>query len=92
MDYLQYLEKVDAKLLLLYKVLNLVINGLPSIPKIQVSYKQVLIALVLNLVINGLPSIQKFEKLLNLANAEVLNLVINGLPSILANKYKKEVF
>ena len=46
-----------------YIVLNLVINGLPSILK----YKDIVAIgdkLVLNLVINGLPSIQYFTRLL----------------------------
>ena len=69
-------------------VLNLVINGLPSIP---VSKKENLIKIkVLNLVINGLPSILKGDKNICLYNwFGVLNLVINGLPSIL-DKYNKE--
>ena len=64
-------------------VLNLVINGLPSIlvdsdkdmPDVYKNY-------VLNLVINGLPSILISEMFLN-DGIGVLNLVINGLPSIL---------
>ena len=65
-------------------VLNLVINGLPSILK-GVMWR-VGLALVLNLVINGLPSIQKKNKDAGVFDLGVLNLVINGLPSIHTNK------
>ena len=63
-------------------VLNLIINGLPSIlqiTKIIGTSK----TWVLNLIINGLPSIQN-ENLPFLPNIvhNVLNLIINGLPSI----------
>ena len=64
-------------------VLNLVINGLPSI-RDEIQVENSLEYYVLNLVINGLPSIHKNnEDFQTLAIALVLNLVINGLPSIL---------
>ena len=56
MDYLQY-KKIYINLKHYMKVLNLIINGLPSI----LYYKITLggnIMEVLNLIINGLPSIQ----------------------------------
>ena len=59
MDYLQYnlgLEVLRGKDL--GEVLNLVINGLPSILKLlSITKKE--FNLVLNLVINGLPSIHR---------------------------------
>ena len=84
MDYLQYYyvgKKQGAKA----EVLNLVINGLPSIPWIEfVFFMKDWREKVLNLVINGLPSIQKLSDILKELNLTiVLNLVINGLPSIL---------
>ena len=75
--YVQYLEEMEDS------VLNLVINGLPSILNTKRSYSFTNIS-VLNLVINGLPSIRGIEdKSYELMNKmKVLNLVINGLPSI----------
>ena len=72
MDYLQYKRGVvgvyDKELI---KVLNLVINGLPSIhiAGIEPEIRTTAIG-VLNLVINGLPSIPKFPLLLNLPYLE----------------------
>ena len=61
-------------------VLNLVINGMPSI--LNMSITPVRGDDVLNLVINGMPSI--LDKTINCLNSFiVLNLVINGMPSIL---------
>ena len=61
-------------------VLNLVINGIPSIHSKKESAKNGY--MVLNLVINGIPSIL-MESVLSKDNVnEVLNLVINGIPSI----------
>ena len=57
MDYLQYLLVMDLKLLLVL-VLNLIINGLPSILEQDLKVLFFLL-LVLNLIINGLPSIHK---------------------------------
>ena len=57
MDYLQYLRNVAIKLVEFINVLNLVINGLPSIPYAEERFLYPIIAGVLNLVINGLPSI-----------------------------------
>ena len=72
----------------LVKVLNLVINGLPSIllelpEDLKKQWSQ-----VLNLVINGLPSILLDFKGNSSSDIDVLNLVINGLPSILVNGAK----
>ena len=82
MDYLQYLLWDTQTTSPLLSVLNLVINGLPSILFVK-EFKNVSLE-VLNLVINGLPSIQKLskEQRRTLVWAAVLNLVINGLPSI----------
>ena len=56
MDYLQYLI-LGAMLFIVLKVLNLIINGLPSIrDKVHANNGD---PSVLNLIINGLPSIQK---------------------------------
>ena len=81
MDYLQY-EFQILFVLLKRVVLNLIINGLPSIWK-SINLRKIE-GLVLNLIINGLPSI-----LLSGVQSEcknetvlVLNLIINGLPSI----------
>ena len=62
-------------------VLNLIINGIPSILiiKNQVNFKNQ----VLNLIINGIPSILIIKNQVNFKN-QVLNLIINGIPSILA--------
>ena len=57
MDYLQYLKKLMHSIKLIEEVLNLVINGLPSIHKIEMTKNDYVIDEVLNLVINGLPSI-----------------------------------
>ena len=82
MDYLQYLEKKLLNLLKL-NVLNLIINGLPSIHSIQRLKDK--FGAVLNLIINGLPSILFFNEIyINCGKHRVLNLIINGLPSILA--------
>ena len=62
-------------------VLNLVINGLPSILK-RILFRFYRKSLVLNLVINGLPSILDGTGVNSENKWVVLNLVINGLPSI----------
>ena len=60
-------------------VLNLIINGLPSIPYSErVSIEE---TLVLNLIINGLPSILQLIHF-QIFPFQVSNLIINGLPSI----------
>ena len=84
MDYLQYFLMLYIKAISI-SVLNLVINGLPSILILKVKFMKNLCMIVLNLVINGLPSIQMGVFSTNdLEDLEkVLNLVINGLPSIL---------
>ena len=61
-------------------VLNLVINGLPSILTLGLIVG-LLVVNVLNLVINGLPSILH-KCNISVFLSLVLNLVINGLPSI----------
>ena len=56
MDYLQYFRVIHLKMEFLV-VLNLIINGLPSIQNFyEVLTKKGLVE-VLNLIINGLPSI-----------------------------------
>ena len=62
-------------------VLNLVINGWPSIPSTAIDDMKDFTD-VLNLVINGWPSIQKRSNF-KIGQFLVLNLVINGWPSIL---------
>ena len=62
-------------------VLNLIINGLPSILR-RFKMTTLFNETVLNLIINGLPSILMDQvKIIELCQ-EVLNLIINGLPSI----------
>ena len=61
-------------------VLNLIINGLPSILQIR-GLKDMIFFGVLNLIINGLPSILDIYDQEN-KTIYVLNLIINGLPSI----------
>ena len=87
MEYLQYNIAKDAVIQRLQSVLNLVINGIPSIPHKKGSKSGS--PLVLNLVINGIPSIQHTIYSMSTFNS-VLNLVINGIPSIRGNKYGKE--
>ena len=79
MEYLQYildtLYNFDFS-----EVLNLIINGIPSILYLDIHNNPVYYG-VLNLIINGIPSILKnngnrFEMV------KVLNLIINGIPSI----------
>ena len=60
MDYLQYFEN-NGNRFEMVKVLNLIINGLPSILLNVNNIKN--LAIVLNLIINGLPSILKWIKL-----------------------------
>ena len=55
MEYLQYQTEASYMTIVQY-VLNLVINGIPSIPN-QVLLYEFLFFVVLNLVINGIPSI-----------------------------------
>ena len=84
MEYLQYGKSIKD-IMLEYNVLNLVINGIPSILLGDGKLLGTEFG-VLNLVINGIPSIPVYDKWSN-RFAEVLNLVINGIPSILNNKY-----
>ena len=79
MEYLQYKNRCES-----YKqyveVLNLIINGIPSILG---EYKSMLHASeVLNLIINGIPSIQNKTIFSMKVKVVVLNLIINGIPSI----------
>ena len=86
MEYLQYYATYAVSTIII-GVLNLVINGIPSIHgyyanlKIYLSYK------VLNLVINGIPSILDKYDIMGSVDKMVLNLVINGIPSILDCNY-----
>ena len=80
MDDLQYNREQKESKDLSY-VLNLVINGWPSIPEERNSF--VKWYEVLNLVINGWPSILYFSGQIQNLIVMVLNLVINGWPSIL---------
>ena len=57
MDYLQYLCDADETLKDWIIVLNLIINGLPSIPR-SIDKRIYNSRYVLNLIINGLPSIR----------------------------------
>ena len=79
MEYLQYMFGKIVKGAALF-VLNLIINGIPSILKILggIRYENT----VLNLIINGIPSIPYFP-FWRKKHIVVLNLIINGIPSIL---------
>ena len=79
MEYLQYIQNRED-ILKKEGVLNLIINGIPSILKIIKA--QVFPVLVLNLIINGIPSIPKDILYRYLKKRLVLNLIINGIPSI----------
>ena len=57
MDYLQYIKVNLFHFNPNDGVLNLIINGLPSIPR-KVEFGLNLVQAVLNLIINGLPSIR----------------------------------
>ena len=57
MDYLQYKQEIEMINEKIKMVLNLVINGLPSILTYAKYAATALVVGVLNLVINGLPSI-----------------------------------
>ena len=60
MDYLQYRLKMNIVMIQLITVLNLIINGLPSIHLIKQGYES-FCKIVLNLIINGLPSIHQLN-------------------------------
>ena len=66
----------------LFSVLNLIINGIPSIQKFKGGHWHD--KTVLNLIINGIPSIQ-LNKIIDERLSNVLNLIINGIPSIHGN-------
>ena len=83
MDYLQYSSKNVIKTRSKYGVLNLIINGLPSILTDILVIHLLQCLIVLNLIINGLPSILLSSLLTISFTSDVLNLIINGLPSIL---------
>ena len=63
-------------------VLNLVINGIPSILRLKDKFNSLFGIRVLNLVINGIPSILPKRNIWKRYEGQVLNLVINGIPSI----------
>ena len=81
---LRYAKATLVKIL----VLNLIITGMPSIPKKNV-FKHKGFYQVLNLIITGMPSILQigYYTLDNIAL--VLNLIITGMPSI-RGKYADE--
>ena len=83
MEYLQYTKycRYEENCCV---VLNLIINGIPSIPLIIASITSILS--VLNLIINGIPSIREGCTSENKIVKWVLNLIINGIPSILRRK------
>ena len=56
MEYLQYWKGCWKEETIIYKVLNLIINGIPSILFYWITVKN-LKSRVLNLIINGIPSI-----------------------------------
>ena len=62
MDYLQYGKDISAMKDAILNVLNLIINGLPSI--LAADNFNETTTLVLNLIINGLPSIFYSRKVL----------------------------
>ena len=75
-------EKVIVSIMIIRAVvLNLIINGLPSIHEFLKMADAEIYPIVLNLIINGLPSIL-LEMVCKFKNDGVLNLIINGLPSI----------
>ena len=85
MDYLLNFYNSQLKPDTLAKVLNLIINGLPSKQlkrKLSQAKKD---TTVLNLIINGLPSKPHHHKKFQHLPLLVLNLIINGLPSKLYN-------
>ena len=93
MDYLQYEEWFSSASSNALTVLNLIINGLPSIHISVFQERNILSRNVLNLIINGLPSIRQLLLRLWLAHpAQVLNLIINGLPSIPTCEFHSLVF
>ena len=59
MEYLQYLSKRCLKIVNSEGVLNLIINGIPSILKSKEEVEKEGLTYVLNLIINGIPSIPK---------------------------------
>ena len=64
MDYLQYYGRCYSRSIQIF-VLNLIINGLPSILRLKLKQNLMNMQNVLNLIINGLPSIQnKLKKYL----------------------------
>ena len=82
MEYLQYQQGFECAIGHV-SVLNLIINGIPSIHTGEGSSNVEDNEPVLNLIINGIPSIQEYPLSIAGANGLVLNLIINGIPSIL---------
>ena len=82
MEYLQYKYVEVKSITRLQNVLNLIINGIPSILCSEGDKSKTPLIVVLNLIINGIPSILKS---INVSTGiiTVLNLIINGIPSIL---------
>ena len=80
MEYLQY-GRVHFSDVINSLVLNLIINGIPSILSVIVEFKNGLRE-VLNLIINGIPSIHGVLVWALGLITLVLNLIINGIPSI----------
>ena len=81
MEYLQYSRIGKNWDFSSTTVLNLVINGIPSILT-YAKYAACVVVIVLNLVINGIPSIHTQARKELEKDIRVLNLVINGIPSI----------
>ena len=90
MDDLQY-RKMDSIIGWSIVVLNLVINGWPSILE-EAQPDGSVVKKVLNLVINGWPSILEEAQPDGSVVKKVLNLVINGWPSILKSKSQVDLF
>ena len=86
MEYLQYKELEEEFYKVIKEVLNLIINGIPSI-RYSVAGSITPFS-VLNLIINGIPSILKENMTYNSKIEQVLNLIINGIPSIHNNWVK----
>ena len=70
----------DERRYMIYKVLNLIITGIPSI--LLFSLPRLLSSLVLNLIITGIPSILNTAEIFVEIGPGVLNLIITGIPSI----------
>ena len=83
MEYLQYVLMCIYLLKDPFVVLNLIINGIPSIPSKCYIRNFTSPFKVLNLIINGIPSILiQNATAIGFGIGFVLNLIINGIPSI----------